>query len=45
MTFREDGEGLNDHAERLEELEMAQKTLNSACGGRLQHLEQELADA
>jgi len=46
MTFREDGEGLNDRAERLdEELEMAQKTLNGARERRLQHLEQELADA
>lgn len=46
MTFREDGEGINDRAERLDhELEMAQKSLNDARERRMQHLEQEMADA
>lgn len=46
MTFREDGEGLNDRAERLDhEVQMAQKTLHQARERRLDLLEQELADA
>lgn len=46
MTFREDGEGLNDRAERLDhELHTAQQTLNGARERRLQHLEHEVADA
>lgn len=46
MTFREDGEGLNDRADRLDhDLLAAQKTLNEARERRLQHLEYELSDA
>ncbi len=46
MTFREDGEGLNDRSDRLDhDLQMASKSLNEARERRLQHLEHELADA
>lgn len=46
MTFREDGEGLNDRAEDLDhEVVMAKKALEDARGRRIDLLEQELADA
>lgn len=46
MTFREDGEGLNDRADRLDhDLQMASKSLGEARERRLVHLEHELADA
>lgn len=46
MTFREDGEGLNDRAEQLDhEVLLAQKALGDARGKRIDLLEQELADA
>jgi hypothetical protein len=46
MTFREDGEGLNDRADHLDhEVFQAQKALNDARGKRLDLLEQEMADA
>lgn len=45
MTFREDGEGLNDRAERLDhDVQTAQKTLHQARERRMNLLEQELAD-
>lgn len=46
MTFREDGEGIHDRAERLDhDLETAQKALHGARERRLEHLEHEMADA
>jgi hypothetical protein len=46
MTFRTDGEGPNDRAERLDhELNLAQQALGEARDKRIQHLEVELQES